>query len=131
MNELSFDRAMRAEPTRVLQRVEKWLTANGYEVASRSASELSFVGAGTGGRHRLTVRADGQAVRFVFAPGSPGVSLPEKAELERRVDGALADFGPAPVAPVAMEGGGGGRCSICATELARGQRVCPTCGMTN
>ena len=83
MKELSFERAMRAEPTRVLQRVEKWLTANGYEVSARSASELSFVGAGTGGRHRLTVRADGQAVRFVFAPGSPGVSLPENAELEQ------------------------------------------------
>ena len=129
MNEVFFERAMRAEPTRVLQRVEKWLTANGYEVSSRSASEMSFVGAGTGGRHRLTVRADGQVVRFGFAPGSPGVTLPEPAELEQRVDAALTDLGPAPAATSTQRGGV--RCSICATELARGQRICPTCGMAN
>jgi hypothetical protein len=131
MQSVSVDRAVRAEPARVLQRVEKWLTANGYEVSTRSAFELGFVGPGTGGRHRLTVRADGQAVRFVFASGSPGVVLPEQGELERRVDSALAEFGPVTAAPAATGEGGGGRCSICATELARGQRVCPTCGMTN
>jgi len=132
MKEVSFERAVRAEPARVLQRVEKGLMASGYEVSARSAFELSLVGGGTSGRHRLTVRADGQRVRFVFAPGSPGVSLPEPAELERRIDAALSEFGGAvATAPAPVSGGGERRCSICATVIAAGVKSCPTCGMTN
>ena len=130
MKEVTFERAVRAEPARVLQRVEKGLMALGYEVSARSAFELSLVGGGTSGRHRLTVRADGQLVRFGFAPGSPGVSLPDSAELERRIDAALSEFGGvAAAAPVS--GGVERRCSICATALAAGVKNCPTCGMTN
>lgn len=126
MKDVAFERAVRAEPTRLLQRVEKWLTAHGYEVSARSDSELNLVGAGTGGRHRLTVRADGQTARFVFAAGSPGVTLPEDAELERRVNAALDELGAAAASPVVATGG---RCTICATALAPGDRFCPVCGM--
>ena len=132
--EVAFERAVRADPTRVLKRVEKWLIAHGYEVAVRSNHELHLVGLTTSGRHRLSVRADGQAVRFVFAPGSPGVTLPEATELERRVDSALQELtvtGSAPV-PSAAEGPGSAgtqRCGICATVLGAGALVCPTCGM--
>ena len=132
MREVSFERAVRAEPARVLQRVEKSLQGHGYEVAARSALELSLVGSTTGGRHRLSVRADGQTVRFVFAPGSPGVALPAQEELERRVDAALAELGPVSApAPPAARGGGERRCSICATVLAAGEKHCPMCGMAN
>lgn len=131
MNEVSFIRPARAEPARVLQRVEKWLCANGYEVAVRSNFELSLVGMGPGGRHRLVVRADGNNVHFTFAPGSPGVVLPPSGELERRVEFSLVELGsvsgPAPVSATAATGR---RCSICATMLSQGVSVCPTCGMT-
>jgi hypothetical protein len=130
MNEVSFIRPARAEPARVLQRVEKWLCANGYEVAVRSAFELSFVGMGPGGRHRLSVRADGSNVHFTFAPGSPGVALPSSSELERRVELSLVELAsvssPAPVPATAASGR---RCSICATVLGEGVTVCPMCGM--
>lgn len=124
MREVSFERAVRGEPARVLQRAEQGLVPLGYEVAARSAFELSLVGAGPGGRHRLTVRADGQVVRFVFAPGSPGVSLPEQGELERRVEVALGAVG-------SVSSGAERRCSICATVLAAGEKHCPICGMAN
>ena len=133
-DEVSFERAVSADPTRVLKRVEKWLIANGYEVAVRSNNELNLVGLTTSGRHRLSVRADGQAVRFVFAPGSPGVTLPATSELERRVDSSLQELtvtGSAPV-PSAAEGTaptGTQRCGICASVLEAGALVCPTCGM--
>jgi hypothetical protein len=130
MKELSFERSVRSEPARLLQRVEKSLAAQGYEVSARSNFELSLVGAGTGGRHRLTVRCDGQTARFVFAAGSPGVTLPAEAELQRRVDAALQELGATPAAPVASASGSGGRCSICAGALAPTDRVCPVCGMT-
>ncbi|MDP2269676.1 MAG: hypothetical protein Q8N23_05180 [Archangium sp.] len=128
--EVAFERAVRADPTRVLQRVEKWLIGNGYEVAVRSNQELNLVGMTTSGRHRLSVRADGQSVRFVFAPGAPGVTLPSTSELERRVESslqALTVTGSAPVSPAAEQGTQ--RCGICATVLEAGARVCPTCGM--
>ncbi len=133
--EVSFERAVRADATRVLQRVEKWLIANGYEVAVRSNFELNLVGMTTSGRHRLSVRADGQAVRFVFAPGSPGVTLPSAAELERRVDSALQELivtGSAPVPSVTepRDSTRTQRCGICATEFDAGARACPMCGMT-
>lgn len=131
MNEIEFDRPMRADPSRVLQRVEKWLGANGYEVAVRSTFELSLVGMGPGGRHRLTVRADGARVRFVFAPGSPGVTLPNSAELERRVDSSLAELGALPAEPTSTAAATGAtrRCSICATVFGATDTVCPVCGM--
>jgi hypothetical protein len=130
MNEVSFIRPARAEPARVLQRVEKWLCANGYEVAVRSSFELSLVGLGPGGRHRLTVRADGHNVHFTFAPGSPGVTLPPSVELERRVEFSLVDLGSVSTsAPVPATAASGRRCSICATILGAGESVCPTCGM--
>ena len=128
--EVSFERAVSADPTRVLKRVEKWLIANGYEVAVRSNNELNLVGLTTSGRHRLSVRADGQAVRFVFAPGSPGVTLPATSELERRVDSSLQELtvtGSAPVPSAAAKATD--RCAICATVLEAGARVCPMCGM--
>ena len=128
---------MRAAPTRVLQRAEKGLVAQGYQVSVRSQAELSLVGTGVGGRHRLTVSADGQAVRFVFAPGALGGELPDAVELERRVDGALAELGPSPLGtgPTSAEaavstGGGTRRCSICATVMEAGARVCPMCGLS-
>lgn len=130
MKDVAFERAVRAEPTRLLKRVEKWLTAHGYEVSARSNLELNLVGAGTSGRHRLTVRADGQSVRFVFAAGSPGVTLPDAAELERRVSAALDEFAAGPAAAAPVSGASGGRCSICAAALAPGDKVCPVCGMT-
>lgn len=127
MNEVTFIRPARAEPPRVLQCVEKWLCANGYEVSARSNFELSLVGLGPGGRHRLSVRADGNDAHFTFAPGSPGVALPPSSELERRVEFALVDVsGPAPVSAAAATRR---RCSICATMLGEGVNVCPTCGM--
>lgn len=126
MPELTFERALRAAPARVLQRVEKWFVKNGYEVSARSSNELSFVGSSTSGRHRLSVRSDGLTVRFVFAPGSPGVTLPETAELERRVDASLHELGSAPVSGTLRK-----RCSICATVMASDQPHCPTCGMAN
>jgi hypothetical protein len=130
MNEVSFIRPARAEPARVLQRVEKWLIANGYEVAVRSNFELSLVGMGAGGRHRLTVRADGNNVHFTFAPGSPGVTLPASSELERRVEFSLVELSSvSSPAPVSATSSSGRRCSICATVLADGVNVCPTCGM--
>lgn len=128
--EVAFERAVSSDPTRVLKRVEKWLITNGYEVAVRSNHELNLVGLTTSGRHRLSVRADGQAVRFVFAPGSPGATLPSTSELERRVDSSLQEFtvtGSAPVSPAAEKGTQ--RCAICATVLEAGARVCPMCGM--
>ena len=135
MSEVSFERPARAEPARVLQRVEKWLIANGYEVAVRSNFELSLVGMGPGGRHRLAVRADGQTVHFVFAPGSPGVALPGAAELERRVDNSLMELGSvtsaAPVSAAAESGSRANRrCSICATVMGDADTVCPVCGMS-
>lgn len=132
MQEVSFERVVRAEPSRVLQRVEKWLSANGYEVSARSNLELNLIGATTGGRHRLTVRADGTNVRFGFVPGAPGVTLPPAAELERRVDASLQDLGgPAAAPPMGAKAASSPnrRCSICATPLAAGEQNCPTCGM--
>lgn len=130
MNEIEFDRPMRAEPVRVLARVEKWLCANGYEVAVRSGFELSLVGQSPGGRHRLTVSADGMRVRFVFAPGSPGVTLPSSSELERRVDASLVDLGGSGAVAVTESGSGATRrCSICATVFGAADTVCPVCGM--
>lgn len=130
MREVTFERAMRAEPARVLQRVEKWLTANGYEVSARSSHELSFVGMSTQGRHRLSVRSDGLTVRFAFAPGAPGVELPQTPELERRVDASLQELGSAP-APPSSSGGAEKRCTICATVMAASEKHCPMCGMAN
>lgn len=130
MHEVSFERGMRVDAARVLQRAEKWLVAHGYEVSARSNAELSLLGQGPGGRHRLTVRADGLTVRFLFAPGSPGVTLPASEELERRVDAALQELVSA-AAPPAPQGGSGLRCSICAAVLAPSERVCPVCGMVN
>ena len=132
--EVAFERAVRADPTRVLQRVEKWLIGNGYEVAVRSNHELNLVGMTTRGRHRLSVRADGQSVRFVFAPGSPGVTLPATSELERRVDSALQALtvtgsAPVPSATEPINAASTQRCGICATVLEAGARVCPMCGM--
>ncbi len=131
MREVAFERAVRAEPSRVLQRVEKWLTANGYEVSARSNHELNFIGGTTSGRHRLTVRADGQQVRFGFVPGAPGVSLPEAAELERRVEAALQELGAGLPGPEAAKPASppSRRCSICATPLAVTDRFCPMCGL--
>ncbi|MDP1828840.1 MAG: hypothetical protein Q8L48_36605 [Archangium sp.] len=131
MREVTFERAMRAEPARVLQRVEKWLSANGYEVSARSSHELSFVGMSTLGRHRLSVRSDGLTVRFAFAPGAPGVTLPGTSELERRVDASLQELGVAPAAPSPAASGAQKRCSICATVMAAGEKHCPVCGMAN
>lgn len=129
MHEVFFDRAVRGEPARVLKQLERWFTTNGYTVSVRSSLEFQFVGESTSGRHRLTVRADGMNVRFGFVPGAPGVTLPQRSELERRVDAALQDFGsPPPAAKAASPSGR--RCSICATELAGGDRNCPMCGMT-
>lgn len=130
MPDVSFERPMRADPTRVLQRVEKWLAAQGYQVSARSQAELSLVGTGVGGRHRLTVSADGQAVRFVFAPGALGGELPEAVELERRVEGALAELGASPAEAPLNSGGGTRRCSICATVMEADARVCPMCGLS-
>jgi hypothetical protein len=133
MREVTFERPARADASRVLQRIEKWLITNGYEVAVRSNFELSLVGMGPGGRHRLAVRADGQTVRFSFAPGSPGVTLPDSTELERRVDLSVLELSSvtspasAPVAP--ERPGRTRRCSICATVMNDTQSVCPTCGM--
>jgi hypothetical protein len=71
-------------------------------------------------------------VRFGFAPGSPGVSLPDSVELERRIDAALSEFGGAVAAtPAPASSGVERRCSICATVLTAGMKSCPTCGMTN
>lgn len=128
MREVSFERAVRAEPTRVLQGLEKWLTAHGYEVSTRSNLELNFVGATTGGRHRLTLRADGATVRFGFVPGAPGVVLPDAQELERRVDACVQSLG-APAGPAKAASASSRRCSICATELSAGEQSCPMCGM--
>ncbi len=131
MREVFFERAVRAEPARVLQRIERWLTANGYEVSTRSNLELNFLGASTSGRHRLTVRADGASVRFGFVPGAPGVALPDAQELERRVDACLQDLNaPAPAQGAKPASPFGLRCSICATPLSPDDRNCPMCGMT-
>lgn len=129
MREVSFERAVRGEPARVLQSLEKWFTSHGYEVSARSNLELNFVGATTSGRHRLTLRADGTTVRFGFVPGAPGVVLPEAQELERRVDASLQDLG-APPGPAKAASAPSRRCSICATELSAGEKSCPMCGMT-
>lgn len=133
MREVSIERAWAADPSRGLPRLEQALARLGYQAAARSSHEFSFLGESTSGKHRLTVRADGRTARFTFAPSSPLTALPEQAELERRVDGALAALGdgPAPVsaaspaapAPVTP------RCQICATALSPGDRFCPTCGM--
>ena len=130
MPEVSFERPMRADPTRVLQRAEKWLVAQGYQVSARSQLELSLVGLGVGGRHRLCVSADGQSVRFVFAPGALGGELPDAVELERRVEGALAELGPTPAEAQVSPGGATRRCSICATAMEASARACPMCGLT-
>lgn len=127
MNEVVFERPARSEPARVLKALERWFTTRGYTVSARSGFELHLVGAG----HRLSVRADGLNVRLAFAPGSPGVTLPEAAELERRVDTALQEFGAAAPAPAAKAAiASGQRCSLCATPLSGDDRTCPTCGMT-
>ena len=129
MNEVFFERSVAAEPARVLKHLDRWFTTNGYTVAVRSNLELHFVGASPGGGHRLTVRADGLTVRFGFVPGAPGVQLPDSAELERRVEAALQDFGAA-AAPAAKAASlPGRRCSICATTLASGETHCPLCGL--
>lgn len=130
MREVSFERELQADPARALPRLEQWLARSGYQASARSSHEFSFLGPSAGGQHRLTVRADGRAARFTFAPGGLGVTLPDEPELARRVDEALASLGAAlassartPVAPAPR------RCSICATPLGPGETLCPLCGM--
>ncbi len=129
MKEVTFDRAGAVEPSRLMQRVERWLSAHGYTVSTRTTGELQFVNPQSG-PHRLVVRVDAVRTRFVFAPAAPGAVLPEAAELERRVDASMG----APAAPVvkvaAPAGQGGVRCSICATVVPAGESACPLCGMT-
>ncbi len=133
MREVSIERAWAADPARGLPRLEQALARQGYQAAARSSHEFSFLGEAAGGKHRLTVRADGRTARFTFAPGSPLTALPEHAELERRVDGALAALGdaPAPTSPASATTPDpvATRCQICATPLSPGDRSCPTCGM--
>lgn len=127
MREVSIERALHLDPARALPRLEQWLARQGYQAAARSSHEFSFLGPSAGGQHRLTVRADGRAARFTFAPGGLGVTLPDDAELSRRVEAAVASLGegqaPPPAAPAAR------RCSICASPLGPGETRCPLCGM--
>ncbi len=109
-----------------MQQLERWFTANGYTVSSRTTGQLQFVAAQ--GPHRLVVSVDPVRTVFVFAPAAPRVELPDGRELERRIDSALGGtVGPAPAPRVA---GQGTRCSICATVIPAGAAECPMCGMT-
>lgn len=127
MNEHVIERAGAVNAPRLLQQVEKWLVANGYTVSARSDGELNLVSAAAA-PHRLSVSANTVRTRFAFTPAAPRATLPEAAELERRVDASLGQVGAvAPVAP--KPASGGGRCSICATVIPAGAVECPTCGM--
>lgn len=133
VREVSFERAVVADPTRLLPRLEQVLRPRGYAASTRSSHEFNFLGQSNLGPHRLQVRSDGRAVRFTFAPGAPGVALPGEQELERVVDAALLALGdaPAPVKAAHSSNAGQRRCRICATSLDAGVVVCPLCGMEN
>lgn len=134
VREVIFERALTADPTRLLPRLEQVLRPQGYAAGSRSSHEFNFLGQTNLGPHRLQVRSDGRSVRFTFAPGAPGVMLPDQAVLERVVDSALSALGDAPapvVKPAPSSNPGNRRCRICATPLDAGVVVCPLCGMEN
>jgi hypothetical protein len=123
---LSFERPLEADPTRLLPRLEQVLRGLGYAANTRSSHEFNFLGQSNAGPHRLQVKSDGRAVRFTFAPGAPGITLPDEQVLSALVDGALAALGAAPSPNV-----GSRRCHICASPLEAGVTVCPLCGMSN
>lgn len=136
MREVTFERPLPADPARLLPRLEQALARQGYSATARSTHEFHFLGRSTSGPHRLSVRADGQAVRFTFAPGGVGIGLPDEASLSVQVDAALLALGeppapaslqakPPPAAPSAR------RCRICASPLNAGETSCPLCGMQN
>jgi hypothetical protein len=134
VRELSFERPLEADPTRLLPRLEQVLRGLGYAANTRSSHEFNFLGQSNAGPHRLQVKSDGRAVRFTFAPGAPGITLPDEQVLSALVDGALAALGetraasrPAPPSPNV----GSRRCHICASPLEAGVTVCPLCGMQN
>jgi hypothetical protein len=132
VREVIFERALTADPTRLLPRLEQVLRPQGYAASARSSHEFNFLGQTNLGPHRLQVRSDGSSVRFTFAPGAPGVALPDQSVLERVVDSALSALGDAPAVKTAPSSNASNRrCRICATPLDAGVVVCPLCGMEN
>lgn len=133
MREVTLERNFEAEPARLLPRLEQVLRPRGYTASTRSSHEFNFLGQTTLGPHRLQVRSDGRAVRFTFAPGAPGIALPDEQVLTTLVDGALAALGEtrSPVAKPPSPNVGSRRCRICASPLEFGVTVCPLCGMLN
>jgi hypothetical protein len=120
----------------MLPRLEQALRPQGYAASARSSHEFNFLGQTNLGPHRLQVRSDGRSVRFTFAPGAPGLALPDQAVLERIVDSALSALGDArapsvPVKTAPSSNASNRRCRICATPLDAGVVVCPLCGMEN
>jgi hypothetical protein len=124
-HEVSFERAGATEVPRLMQQLERGLARQGYSVSARSNGQLQLVSAPPA-PHRLIARIDATRCHFTFAPGAPGVTLPDQLELERRIDLAL---GGAVAAEPRPSGGAARRCSICATVVPAGATECPLCGM--
>ncbi|MEW5742970.1 MAG: hypothetical protein AB1938_28905 [Myxococcota bacterium] len=106
-------------PERALPRATDWFSAQGYEVASRSAAEAHLVHRG---RHeRLSIRSSAGRLRFEFSPTIPGGALAARTDLERRVDEATGTS-------AAAGGGAPRRCTVCAAVAPEGANACPVCG---
>ncbi len=125
MREVSFERAGTTEVPRLMQQLERALARQGYTVSARANGQLQFLSAPPS-PHRLSARLDATRSLFTFAPGAPGVTLPDQLELERRIDLALGGVVAAAPRP---SGGAARRCSICATVVPAGATECPLCGM--
>lgn len=118
----TFERTTARAAEQALQDVVRWLSANGYQVATRSAAEMHLVHPAR--RERLAVRVTAAGLRFEFSPSVPGAALSADDVLERVVDEAV-------------RGGGGGRatgasrrCTVCATQATGDDAFCAVCGGT-
>jgi hypothetical protein len=132
MSSTTFERPYHGDPGVALAQAAQALVQMGYEVVSRSGAEYHlFYKAGSvmaaridEHAHRLTIRADGKQLAFLFEAGlSSGGFLikSERDELELRVDLATRAAGvPAP--------GAARRCSTCGTLSDTGATTCAMCG---
>jgi hypothetical protein len=134
MSSATIERPYHGDAGTVLAQAANALAALGYEIVSRSATEYHlFYKAGSAmaarldeHRHRLTIRADGQQLLFLFEAGLSSGGLlvqSERDELERRV--ALATRAAGVPAPGAAR-----RCSTCGTLSEAGANACAVCGAT-
>lgn len=119
----TFERGVDVKPERALQYATGRLESAGYQVGSRSASEVHLLHPVR--RERLAVRVAGGRLRFEFSPSVPGGALGARPELERVVDDATQS-----AAGVASPSAVPRRCTVCATLAPDGAAFCEVCGGT-